>query len=153
MSGARFVYVTFIRTTPEALWRALTEPEFTRKYWGGTYQVSAWKKGASWTLMIPDGRVGDQGEVLEIEPFTKLVVSWRNEFMPDLKAEGFTRCTYELEQQGSTVKLTLTHESDVERSKMIEAVSQGWPELLSALKSLLETGQALEGADKWPEGH
>jgi uncharacterized protein YndB with AHSA1/START domain len=64
MSESKFVYVTYIRTTPEKLWRALTMPEFTRQYWAGTWQDCAWEKGASWKLMIPDGRVGDAGEVL-----------------------------------------------------------------------------------------
>ena len=65
MPKDRFVYVTYIRTTPEKLWDALTEPEFTRAYWSGTWHDTTWKPGASWNLMIPDGRVGDSGEVLE----------------------------------------------------------------------------------------
>ena len=64
----KFVYVTYIRTTPEKLWRALIDPEFTRQYWVETWQECDWKAGAPWKLMIPDGRVGDSGEVLEIEP-------------------------------------------------------------------------------------
>jgi uncharacterized protein YndB with AHSA1/START domain len=152
MSESTFVYVTYIRTTPEKLWRALTEPEFTRQYWAGTWQDSQWKKGASWKLMIPDGRVGDAGEVLEIDPPRRLVLSWRNEFMPDLKAEGFSRATFELEQQDDMVKLTVVHEIDKPSSKFIEAVSGGWPMILASLKSLLETGESLEATRKWPEG-
>jgi uncharacterized protein YndB with AHSA1/START domain len=152
MSESTFVYVTYIRTTPEKLWRALTEPEFTRQYWAGTWQDSQWKKGASWKLMIPDGRVGDAGEVLEIDPPRWLVLSWRNEFMPDLKAEGFSRATFELEQQDDMVKLTVVHEIDKPSSKFIEAVSGGWPMILASLKSLLETGESLEATRKWPEG-
>jgi uncharacterized protein YndB with AHSA1/START domain len=152
MAKSRFVYVTYIRTTPEKLWRALTEPEFTKLYWAETWQDCAWTKGASWTLMIPDGRVGDAGEVLEIDKPRRLVLSWRNEFKPELRAEGFSRATFELEPQGDMVKLTLTHEIDVDGSKFIEAVSSGWPMILASLKSLLETGESLEATRNWPKG-
>ena len=104
------MYVTYIRTTPEKLWRALIEPEFTRQYWAGTWQECDWKVGSPWKIMIPDGRVGDNGEVLEIEPMRKLVLSWRNEFKPELRAEGYSRMTYLLEPQGDMVKLTVIHE-------------------------------------------
>jgi uncharacterized protein YndB with AHSA1/START domain len=147
-----FVYVTYIRTTPERLWQALIEPEFTMQFWAGTTQACDWKVGASWRLMIPDGRVGDSGEVLEIEPHRRLVLSWRNEFRPEIHAEGYSRLTYQLEQQGDMIKLTITHEIDRPGSKLIEAVSTGWPLILSSLKSLLETGQALEATRRWPEG-
>ena len=116
--------MTYIRTTPEKLWQALIEPEFTRQFWCETWQDCEWKPGASWRLMIPDGRVADSGEVLEIEPPRRLVLTWRNEFMPELQAEGYSRMTYELEQQGDSVKLTITHEIDKPGSKLIEAVSQ-----------------------------
>jgi uncharacterized protein YndB with AHSA1/START domain len=153
MNHDRFVYVTYIRTTPENLWHALTEPEFTKQYWAGTWQESQWKQGSPWRIMIPDGRVGDSGEVLDIEPFRRLVLSWRNEFMPELREEGYTRLTYELEEQGEMVKLTLIHESDKKKSKLIETTSEGWPMLLASVKSLLETGEPLEATRRWPEGH
>ena len=102
--------------------------------------------------MIPDGRVGDSGEVLEFEPERKLVMTWRNEFKPELRAEGFSRVTYELEKVGTSVKLTIIHEMDKPDSKFIQAVSQGWPHLLASLKSLLETGESLEETRRWPEG-
>ncbi len=152
MDNSRFVYVTYIRTTPEKLWRALIEPEFTRRFWAETWQESEWKPGASWRLMIPDGRVGDSGEIIEIEPHRRLVLTWRVEFMPELRAEGYSRLTYELEQLGESVKLTLIHEMDMPDSKVIEAVSDGWPSLLASLKSLLETGEPLVETSRWPEG-
>ncbi len=152
MRELKFVYVTYIRTTPEKLWRALTAPEFTRQYWAGTWQDCKWEKGAPWRLMISDGRVGDAGEVLEIDPPRRLVLSWRNEFKPELKADGFSRATFELEQQDDMVKLTVVHEIDKPDSKFIEAVSGGWPLILASLKSLLETGELLEATRKWPEG-
>jgi len=152
MADSRFVYVTYIRTTPEKLWQALIDPEFTRRYWVGTWQDCEWKPGASWRLMIPDGRVGDSGEVLEIEPGRRLVLTWRNEFKPELREEGPSRLTYELEQQGESVKLTVIHESETPGSKLIEGVSSGWPMILASLKSLIETGESLEATRRWPEG-
>ncbi|MGV3722293.1 MAG: SRPBCC family protein [Actinomycetota bacterium] len=152
MASSRFVYVTYIRTTTEKLWRALLEPEFTRQYWANLTLESEWKPGAPWRSMIPDGRVGDAGEVLEIEPEKRLVVSWRNEFMPELREEGYSRLTYELEPVGESVKLTVIHEMDRPESKLIEAVSGGWPHILASLKSLLETGESLVETREWPEG-
>jgi len=151
--NSRFVYVTYIRTTPAKLWQALRDPEFTRQYWVATWQDCTWEKGASWKLMIPDGRVGDAGEVLEIEPEKHLALSWQNQFMPELREEGFSRMTYDIEPVDNTcVKLTVTHEMDRPNSKLIAGVSSGWPGIMSSLKSLLETGQSLAHTRKWPEG-
>jgi uncharacterized protein YndB with AHSA1/START domain len=152
MAKSRFVYVTYIRTTPEKLWQALTTPEFNRQFFFGTTQESEWKPGASWRLMIPDGRVADSGEVLEVDPPRRLVLKWRNEIMPELRAEGYSRMTCEFEKQGASVKLTIVHEMDQPGSKFIESVSEGWPPILSSLKSLLETGESLEETRQWPEG-
>jgi uncharacterized protein YndB with AHSA1/START domain len=152
MADSRFVYVTYIRTTPEKLWRALRDPEFTRQFWCETWQECEWKPGASWRVMIPDGRVADSGEILEIEPERRLVFKWRNEFIPEAHADGYSRVTYELERHGDSVKLTLIQEIDKPDSKLIEMTSTGWPVILSSLKSLLETGQPLEETRRWPEG-
>lgn len=140
----KFVYVTYIRTTQEKVWDALKNPEFTRDYWFGFYQESTWEAGAPWRLHFPDGRVGDTGEILEINPPHRLVISWRNEFRPELKAEGYSRATFTLEPKGDSVKLTVLHEIDRTGSAFLQAVSNGWPQVLSSLKSLLETGKALE---------
>jgi uncharacterized protein YndB with AHSA1/START domain len=102
--------------------------------------------------MIPDGRVGDSGKIVEIEPHRRLVLSWRVEFKPEMRAEGHSRLTYELEKQGESVKLTLIHEIEKKGSKLIEAVSEGWPLILASLKSLLETGEPLEQTRRWAEG-
>ncbi len=152
MANSRFVYVTYIRTTPEKLWQALIEPDFTRQFWVGCWQESEWKKGASWKLMMPDGRVADSGEILEIEPQKRLVLQWRNSFKPELREEGPSRMTYEIEPMGEAVKLTVIHEMDRPDSKFIEAVSNGWPLILSGLKSLLETGKSFEASRSWPKG-
>ena len=152
MNNSRFVYVTYIRTTPEKLWKALIDPEFTRRFWNETWQDCEWKLGATWRLMIPDGRVADGGDVVEIEPQRRLVLRWRNEFMPELREEGYSRMTYEIEKKGESVKLTVIHEMKRDGSKFIESVSGGWPMILSSLKSLLETGEALEETKRWPKG-
>jgi len=144
MEKPKFVYVTYIRTTPEKLWKALIDPEFTRRYWFETRQESEWKPGASWKIVFPDGQVSDSGEVLEIEPEKRLVLSWRHEVKPELHVEGYSRLTYELEKQGEQVKLTVLHDIEKPDSNFIKAVSGGWPLILASLKSLLETGESLE---------
>jgi uncharacterized protein YndB with AHSA1/START domain len=141
LSASKFVYVTFIRTTPEQLWSALTTPEFTKQYWFGMHCESEWKAGSSWRLMFQDGRVADSGEIVEAERPKRLVIKWRNEFRPEIKAEGYSRCTIDLEPTGQAVKLTITHEMDRTGTQFIEAVSGGWPRIISNLKSLLETGE------------
>jgi uncharacterized protein YndB with AHSA1/START domain len=98
MSSNTFIYVTYIRATPEKVWEALTKPEFNRQYWFGSHQESDWKPGSTWTLKMPDGRVADAGEVLECDPPRRIVLKWSNEFRPELKAEGYTRCTFEIEE-------------------------------------------------------
>jgi len=143
MENDRFVYVTYIRTTADKLWEALTMPEFTRAYWSGTWQDTTWQAGASWKLMFADGRVADTGRVVEVDRPRRLVLEWRNEFRPELKEEGPSRCTFELEPADGMMKLTVVHEIDRPRSKVIAAVSGGWPKVLSSLKSLLETGEGL----------
>jgi uncharacterized protein YndB with AHSA1/START domain len=152
MAQSEFVYVTYIRTTPEKLWRALTEPEFTRQFWMGTTQECAWEPGASWKILFSDGRLADSGEVVEVEPHKRLVLKWRHELMPELTVEGHSRMTYELEPAGVTVKLTVTHGMDKSDSKFIKAVSGGWPIILSSLKSLLETGESIESTRSSPKG-
>ena len=139
-----FVYVTYIRTTPEKLWEALTKPEFQRVYWFGVILESTWDEGAPWKMIFKDGRVADTGEVLESKRPHRLVVSWRNEFRPELKEEGYARCTFEIEIVHEAVKLTVIHEMDRPKSKLIESVSVGWPKILSNLKSLLENGKTFE---------
>jgi uncharacterized protein YndB with AHSA1/START domain len=105
------------------------------------HQDADWKAGSSWRLVFPDGRVADTGEIVEVDPPKRLVLSWRNEFRPELKSEGYSRCTVDLEPIAGAVKLTITHAMDRAESKFIEAVSGGWPRILSNLKSLLETGE------------
>jgi uncharacterized protein YndB with AHSA1/START domain len=152
MAESEFVYVTYIRTTAEKLWRALTEPEFTRKFWVDTIQECEWEPGATWKLMAPDRRVADEGVVVEIDAPRKLVLTWRNHLFAELTEEGYSRLTYLLEPTGGVVKLTVTHTMERKGSELVKKVSNGWPHILASLKSLLETGEPLEGTSKWPEG-
>jgi uncharacterized protein YndB with AHSA1/START domain len=138
-----FVYVTYIRTTPERLWSALTSPEFAKQYWLGARPEAEWRVGGSWRIVMADGRVADTGEVVEFDRGKRLAIRWRNEFMPEMKAEGWSLCVMEIEQAGEAVKLTVTHSMERENSKFIGAVSSGWPQILSNLKSLLETGSVV----------
>lgn len=143
MAGSKFVYVTFIRTTPEELWTALTSADFMRKYWFDMHIDTDWKAGSDWRMMFPDGRIADTGEIIEVDPGRRLVLKWQNEFRPELKAEGYSECIMQLEPIGNTTKLTITHSIDVENAKFIDAVSGGWPKILSNLKSLLENGASV----------
>ena len=145
-----FVYVTYIRTTAERLWSALTSPQFAQQYWRGAQPQADWKPGGSWKLILPDGRVADAGEIVEFEPHKRLSIRWRNEFKPEFKAEGWSLCTMEIEPAGEAVKLTVSHSMEREGSKFIDAVSSGWPQILSNLKSLLETGSVVLPPKEFP---
>ena len=140
MARSTFVYVTYIRTTREELWSALTDAEFMRQYWFGMRCESEWTAGSPWKLVSGEGQVFDAGEIVEAEPPRRLVIRWQHQLKPELKAEGASRCTMELEPTAGAVKLSITHTIEVEPSRLIEAVSGGWPKVISNLKSLLETG-------------
>ena len=146
-----FIYVTYIRTTPEKLWAALTTPEFMEKYWFGMNIETDWKAGSPWKLVFPGGRVADTGEIVEIDKPRRLVLRWRNQFKPELHEEGDARCAIEIEPAGEVVKLTIIHEIDRPSSKLIGAVSVGWPKIVSSLKTLLETGSALPAISELPK--
>jgi uncharacterized protein YndB with AHSA1/START domain len=140
MSRSTFVYVTYIRTTPEKLWSALTDAEFMKQYWFGMHCESGWTAGSPWKLVSSGGQIFDAGEIVEADPPRRLMIRWQHQNKPELKAEGESLCTMELEPVEATVKLSITHSIEREHSKLIEAVSGGWPKILSNLKSLLETG-------------
>ncbi|GAA5054913.1 DNA-binding transcriptional ArsR family regulator [Thermocatellispora tengchongensis] len=164
MDAPEFVYVTYIRTTPEKLWRALTEPEFTRRYWGGTALKSDWKPGSPllWQ-MAPGEEYRDLGQVvLEADPHRRLsytwhgfqpehreLFGWSEERFAELLKERRSKVTFAIEpvRDGELVKLTVIHDGFEPGSEMYRAisgaseVSGGWPELLSDLKTFLETGE------------
>jgi uncharacterized protein YndB with AHSA1/START domain len=139
----RFVYVTYIRTTPKKLWDTLLTPDFARAYFWGRFYESDWKVGSPWQMKMPDGGVDTEGEVLECNPPHRLVLSWTNVFRPELAADGESRATFDIETAGENVKLTITHEIARDGSALIKAVSNGWPMIVASLKSLIETGAPL----------
>jgi uncharacterized protein YndB with AHSA1/START domain len=96
MAESTFAYETYIRTTPEKLWSALTNVEFMKQYWFCVHCESQWTAGSSWKLVYPDGRITDAGEIVEAEPLRRLVIRWQNQNKPELKAEGESHCTMEL---------------------------------------------------------
>ncbi|MGH8688921.1 MAG: SRPBCC family protein, partial [Burkholderiales bacterium] len=127
MARSTFVYVTYIRTTPERLWSALMDVEFQKQYWFGMHCESPWTAGSSWKLVSGDGQILDAGAIVEAVPLRRLVIRWQHQNKPELKAEGDSLCTMELEPTGPAVKLSVTHTVEREPSKFIEAVSGGWP--------------------------
>jgi len=122
----------------------LLSAEFARQYWRAAWPEAEWQRGGAWKLMFPDGRVGDAGEIVAFEPMKRLAIRWRNEFKPEFKAEGWSLCTMEIEPEGEAVKLTVSHEMEREGSRFIDAVSGGWPQILSNLKSLLAPSTYLD---------
>ena len=140
MAKSTFVYVTYIRTTPEKLWSALTDSAFIKQYWFGMNAESKFTTGSPWKLVSQDGKVWDSGEIVEATRPKRLVIRWTHQNKPELKAEGASLCTMDLEPGAGAVKLTITHVVEREPSKFIEAVGGGWPKVISNLKSLLETG-------------
>ena len=151
MARSTFVYVSYIRTTPEKLWLALTDEEFMKQYWFGMHCESRWTVGSSWKMVSGDGSITDAGEIVEAEPPRRLVIRWQHQKNPELKAEGESLCTMELERSGAAVKLAITHTIECDPSKLIAAVSGGWPQIVSNLKSLVETGSiVLQTSSKKP---
>ncbi len=144
MNKTSFVYVTYIATTPEKLWQALTNSEFTKQYFFGSEFVSDWQVGSGFKLMNKD-KVDHYGEVLVYEPYRLLTVTWS---VKDVEGDRTSKVSYELSPLNSTVKLTLLHEDLLEKDirkdeGKIVGFNNGWPVILSNLKSLLETGKTL----------
>jgi uncharacterized protein YndB with AHSA1/START domain len=143
---SQFHYVLYIRATPEQVWDALTNTAITPKYWMGVVHETDWKPGSPWKLKLCDGRVADEGSVAEFDAPRKLALNWQHQLDATMKAEGISHCEILLEPLGELTKMTVTHTMDMPESKLVAAVSFGWPMILSSLKSLLETGKPLEMA-------
>ena len=141
MPKSSFVYVTFIQTTVEKLWNALTTQDFMKEYWCGRNFAAEWKVGGAWTLTAADGTLLDTGEIVQLEPQRRIALTWRHERHPDATAEGYGQCVIELEPLSEAVKLSISHSIEIANSRLIELVSGGWPLIVSNLKSLLETGR------------
>lgn len=144
MEKSTFIYVTYIKTTPEELWKALTTPAILRKFWFDCTVECDWTPGSRWKLTLDDGKVADSGHIVEIEKPHRIVIHWNHEWQEELKSANPTTCTMLLEPVGETVKLTVIHETNEADSKFITQVGIGWPGILSGLKTLLEVGEPLK---------
>jgi uncharacterized protein YndB with AHSA1/START domain/DNA-binding transcriptional ArsR family regulator len=156
MDKPSFVYTTYIQTTPERLWQALTDPAFTKRYWNASFDTD-WKPGSAMTWQMFDIAIADPDQVvLESQPYSRLSYTWHT-MTPELAgsldltddareriaAERRSKVTFEIEQHGELVKLTVVHDGFEDGSVVATMVSSGWPRILSNLKTLLETGEVL----------
>ena len=143
MPKSKFTYVTYIATTAETLWKALLDGEFTRQYWGHE-NVSNWEPGSEWEhrRAVAARTVVVLGVVMAASPPSRLVITWADPRERG-KKERHSRVTFDIETIGDMVRLTVTHEDLETGSEMERKVSNGWPRVLSSLKSLLETGRPL----------
>jgi uncharacterized protein YndB with AHSA1/START domain len=135
----------FIRATPERIWEAITNAEFTRKYFSGSSVESTFEVGAPIRSYGPNGNLVRDGEVLECDPPRLLVTTWRSLWDAEAAAEPPSRVTFEIEpseRAAGVCQVTVTHDQ-LEKSPKTAAVTQGWPYILSGLKTLLETGQPM----------
>lgn len=165
MEKPSFVYTTYIKTTPECLWEALTGPEFTRRYWDTAFETD-WRPGSTMTWDHLGARISDPEQVvLESEPHRRLSYTWHTftedwaqavgfdgEMLAKLAAEPRSKVTFEIEPASQGVKLTVLHEGFDPGSSVLELVSDGWPQLISDLKTLLETGRTLAELEPAPSG-
>lgn len=149
MAKPEFVYVTYIATTPEAVWNALRDPERTKAFWGRHRNRSDWKVGSPWSHEDHEtGQVDIVGKVIESDPPRRLVLTWASPEAPD----EVSRVTFEIDEFFGSVRLRVTHEDLEAGSPMLKGVSVGWPVVLSSLKTLLETGSALPMTERRFEG-
>ncbi|MGH3254735.1 MAG: SRPBCC family protein [Streptosporangiaceae bacterium] len=157
MDKPEFVYTTYIHTTPERLWQGLTDPAFTRRYWGAEFE-SDWKTGSTITMSFGgQARIADPAQViLESDPYRRLCYTWHtftpewaaayrvsDEYLARAAAEPRSKVTFDLEPHGEMVKLAVVHDGFDAGSAVLRDVSHGWPQILSSLKTLLETGEVL----------
>lgn len=139
-----FVYVTYIRSTPEKVFEAITRPEVARRYWGHE-NVSDWRPGSDWQHVRADAQRSVQlvGKVVETTPPTRLVITWANESQA-ADPQAYSRVSFDIVPYEDMVRLTVTHDELQAGSGMARGIQQGWPIVLSSLKSLLETGQGMD---------
>ena len=143
MDKPSFVYVTYISTSPETLWNALIDAEVTKKYWQHV-NLSDWKPGSRWEHRSADAgrKLRLVGKVIESAPPRRLVITWA--FPSDeAREEKHTRVTFEIEPIRDVVRLTVTHDRLEPGSEMLNGITEGWPKVLSSLKTLLEVGRPL----------
>lgn len=139
-----FVYVTYIRSTPQKVFDAITKPEIARRYWGHE-NVSDWQPGSPWQHVRADAQRTLQlvGEVVEVVPPSRLVITWANASQAG-DPDATSRVTFDIAPYDEMVRLTVTHDELQAGSGMDKGIRQGWPIVLSSLKSLLETGEGID---------
>jgi uncharacterized protein YndB with AHSA1/START domain/DNA-binding transcriptional ArsR family regulator len=138
-----FVSAIYIRATPEAIWRAITETDYTLRYFYGSAVECAWTPGSAYRMTI-DGELQIEGRIVEVAPPRRLVQSWHGVWDEGMAADAPTTVTWEIEEAMPGVcKVSVIHEGLVAGSATLEQVSGGWPFILSGMKSLLETGKGL----------
>jgi uncharacterized protein YndB with AHSA1/START domain len=144
MSTPENVYRVEIATTPQRLWKALTDPEDTRRYWYGALSNSDWKVGSRWTSEAPEGEVYLEGEILEIDPPRRLVHTFHVVHEPEAAAEAPSRIEFEIAQVGDRCRLTVVHSG--RGPATLDYTSGGWETIFAGLKELLETGDVVGAA-------
>ncbi len=143
MGKPEFVYVTYIATTPERLWAALTQGEFTKTYWYGRRIESQWTVGAPVAFFDGDSdTITDSGVVLASDPPRHLAYTFRNEFDAQARKQGHSRVSFTIEPHEGMVKLTLVHD-ELPNEEAAEGFREGWSPILSSLKTFLESGKPL----------
>jgi uncharacterized protein YndB with AHSA1/START domain len=140
MGSSAFAYISYIRAIPEKVWAAFLDTRIQSRAWMGHTLESEWRPNSAWRMVSLDGHIANSGEVLEIDPQRRLVLSYRSDHVPEWQSEGYSRACFELEPLGEATKFTVTHTMDRPASKLIAAASASWPLILSNLKSLIETG-------------
>ena len=144
--GPEHVHVTYIKTTPERLWQALTDGAVTRKYYFGGDVRSDWKNGSTYNFTGPRGEAQIEGKVVESDPPRKLVTTFKAVWDDDVKKDKASMATFEIEPMGDVCKLTVIHSGFEGETATYQQVTGGWPLIVASLKSLLETGQALSAS-------
>lgn len=144
MTGPEFVYVVVIAKPPADVWKGLTNPEFTRQYWHKTEVRSDFAVGSAIEFLTEDGHVGCEGEILCADYPSKLAYSWQFPGNPETAKEPHSRVTFQLEAIKAGTKLTVIHDQFPARSKMYDLVKPGWPLVICGLKTLLESGTAVD---------
>jgi len=144
MSEMEYVYVALIAAPPEKVWRALTTAEFTSLYWHSTEVRSNWDIGSRIEFLVDGDEVGCEGEILVHDPPRKLAYTWSFPRNPETRDEAPSRVTFQLDAVPQGTRLTVTHDRFQTGSKMFPLITHGWPCVIAGLKTLLETGEAVD---------